>query len=132
MRNRLSQRNEIFPILKQNFLGKNQGKIVVPIASGFEILNLNDICYFKAEGSYTQIYFNRQPCLLVSKNLKHFEFILAGIHNFVRIHRSYILNINFAKKLLKTDGGSIWLENNTELPVSEEKMIQLIEMIKRL
>ena len=62
-------------------------------------INLQDISYLKAEGSYTQIYFASNTKMLISKNLRHFEFILTNIKSFIRIHRSFIVNINFAKKI---------------------------------
>ncbi len=123
---------ELLPVLKQNFQPDSHRKIVVPVANGFEILNLNDICYFKAEGSYTNIFFATGASLLVSKNLKHFEFILSGINSFVRIHRSYIANINFAKKIIRNDGSILLLENKSELPVSEEKMEKILELLQKL
>ncbi len=105
---------------------------MVPIANGFEIVNLKEVCYFKAEGSYTQIFFAGNTSMLVSKNLKHFEFILSGISSFIRIHRSLIANINFAKKLLRTDGGTLFMENKKELPVSDDKMETILEMLQKL
>lgn len=123
---------EILPVLKQNFQQEAQKKIVVPVANGFEILNLKDICYFKAEGSYTQIFFASNTKMLVSKNLKHFEFILTNIKGFIRIHRSFIVNISFAKKILRKDGATIILENNIELPVADDKIEIIIESLEKL
>jgi two-component system LytT family response regulator len=123
---------ELLPALKQNLQPNNFKKIVVPVASGFDILNITTICYFKAEGSYTNIFFADNTSLLVSKNLKHFEFILSGINHFIRIHRSYIANINYAKKILRKEGGILLLENKSELPVAEDKMDRIIELLQTL
>jgi len=123
---------EILPVLKQNFQQEAQNKIVVPVANGFEILNLQDISYFKAEGSYTQIFFASNTKMLISKNLRHFEFILTNIKSFIRIHRSFIVNINFAKRILRKDGGTLILENNIELPVADDKMEIIIESLQKL
>ncbi len=123
---------ELLPALKQNFQPNNCRKIVVPVASGFDILNLNDICYFKAEGSYTNIFFANNSSLLVSKNLKHFEFILSGINHFIRIHRSYIANINYVKKIIRKEGEILLLENKSELPVAEDKMDRIIDSLQKL
>jgi two-component system, LytTR family, response regulator len=123
---------ELLPALKQNLQPNSFKKIVVPVASGFDILNINNICYFKAEGSYTSIFFADNTNLLVSKNLKHFEFILSGINYFVRIHRSYIANINYVKKILRKEGGILLLENKSELPVAEDKMDPIIDLLQTL
>lgn len=131
-RKKIMQPVEIFPVLKENFQNDGNKKIVVPVVSGFEVLNLKDVCYFKAEGSYTQIFFADNTALLVSKNLKHFEFILSDINNFVRTHRSFIVNVNFVKKILRKDGGMLLLENKTELPVTEDKVHKIIELLQML
>jgi two-component system LytT family response regulator len=123
---------ELLPSLKENLQPNNYKKIVVPVASGFDILNLKDICYFKAEGSYTNIFFADNSNLLVSKNLKHFEFILSGINHFVRIHRSYIANISYAKKIIRKDGGILLLDNKSELPVAEDKIDKIIDSLQKL
>jgi two-component system LytT family response regulator len=123
---------ELLPALKENLQPNNFKKIVVPVASGFDILNLKDISYFKAEGSYTHIFFEDNSSLLVSKNLKHFEYILSSIHHFVRIHRSYIANINYVKKIVRKEGGILLLENKTELPVAEDKMDRIIDALQKL
>jgi two-component system LytT family response regulator len=36
------------PVLRQNFIEETNKKIVLPVANGYEILNLKDICYLKA------------------------------------------------------------------------------------
>jgi len=120
------------PVLKQNFQTDAIRKIVVPVSNGFEVLNLKDICYFKADGSYTQIYFVSNTTMLVSKNLKHFEFVLGGINSFLRIHRSFIVNINFVKRIFRKDGGMLVLENNAELPVAEDKMELILEALGKI
>jgi two-component system LytT family response regulator len=123
---------EFFPVLKENLQNEGNKKIVVPVLSGFEVLSVKDICYFKAEGSYTQICFADNTALLVSKNLKHFELILSGINCFVRNHRSFIVNVNFVKKILRRDGGILLLENKTELPITEDKIQKVVELLQML
>lgn len=123
---------ELLPALRENLQLNDSKKIVVPVANGFDVLNLKEICYFKAEGSYTNIFFADRSSLLVSKNLKHFEFIVSSINHFVRIHRSYIANINYVKKIIRKEGGILLLENKSELPVAEDKMEKIIELLQRL
>ncbi len=123
---------EILPLLKQNLAPGNNRRIAVPVANGLEILNVKDICYLKAEGSYTQIFFVASPNLLVSKNLKYFEFILSGCENFLRVHRSFIVNLNFVKRVIRKDGGILCLENKTELPIAEDKLEKVLELLQKI
>lgn len=131
-RKKITQPPEIFPVLRENLQNENSKKIVVPVVSGFEVLKLKDVCYFKAEGSYTQIFFSDNTTMLVSKNLKHFEFMLTGIDSFIRIHRSFLVNLNFVKKILRSDGGTLLLDNKTQLPVSEDSISKIIELLQKL
>jgi two-component system LytT family response regulator len=125
------QQADLIPLLKTNLQNPINKKIVVPVVSGFEVLNLKDICYFKAEGSYTQIFFIDNTSLLVSKNLKHFEFILSDLDFFVRIHRSFVVNINFVKKIMRKDGGVLFLENHIELPIADDKTQKVLDLLQK-
>jgi two-component system LytT family response regulator len=116
--------------LRKNFIEETNKKIVLPVANGYEILNLQDICYLKAEGSYTQIVARNDTSLLASKNLKYFQFVLEGAGYFFRIHRSIIVNIHFAKKLLRNEGVSLILETGAQLPVANEKVVELLQLLR--
>ena len=124
--------SENLPILKNNLHPSVNKKIVVPVANGYEVLNLNDICYLKADGSYTRLFFRSNTNMLVSKNLKHFEFILSDISYFIRVHRSFIVNIHRIKKVLRKDGGTVFLENEAELPIAEDKIQLILNALKML
>ena len=127
-----TKRRDFLPILKENFKSESNKKIVVPVSDGYEILELKNIYYFKAEGSYTKIFFANNTSMLISKNLKHIEFILSENHGFFRIHRSFIANLNFARKILRNDGGTLLLENKIELPISDEKMNKVLGFLHNI
>ncbi|PLX06663.1 MAG: hypothetical protein C0596_15205 [Marinilabiliales bacterium] len=54
--------------------------------------------------------------------MKEFEDILTNF-NFFRPHTSYLVNLNYIKKLDKSDGGFLILKNGKEIPVSQRKKI---------
>lgn len=116
----------VLSTLKQNFQSDKDKKIVLPISNGYEIINVQNICYLRAEGSYTQIFTINNETILASKNLKHFQFILEEISFFYRIHRSTIVNIRFIKKLLRSEGGILLLEDKTQLPIANDKIDGLL------
>ncbi len=120
------------PVLKQNLENKASRKIVISVANGFEVINLADISYLKAEGSYTQICLNDQSVITASKNLKHFEYMLSEARHFIRVHRSYIVNASFVKRILRKDGIMLVMDNKSEVPVSEEKVEQVLELLQAL
>ena len=110
-------------ILKSK-LNKAEGKITLPQQDGFQVLNIADILYCKADDNYTEIYLENKK-LLVSKTLKYFEEALAD-YPFARIHKSYLVNVNEVIKYRKGKGGSVIISNGKELLVSASKKKQFL------
>lgn len=105
------------------------GKITIPQRDGFEVINTADILYCKADDNYTEIYLNDNKKKLVSKTLKYFEDALND-GNFVRIHKSFLVNINEVVKYQKGKGGSVVLSNGKQLMVSASKKANLLAYFK--
>ncbi|CAL2105334.1 two-component system, LytTR family, response regulator [Tenacibaculum sp. 190524A02b] len=104
------------------------GKITIPQQDGFEVLEVNDILFCKADDNYTEIYLSNRK-KVVSKTLKHFENILEE-YAFARVHKSYLVNINAVIKYKKGKGGSIVLLNGQEIMVSATKKANLLSYFK--
>ena len=96
-------------------LNKVDGKITLPQQDGFQVLNVADILYCKADDNYTEIYLENKK-ILVSKTLKYFEEALTQFA-FARIHKSYLVNVNEVVKYRKGKGGSVVVSNGKELLV---------------
>ena len=101
-----------------------EGKITIPQQDGFQVLNVADIMYCKADDNYTEIYINDKR-IVVSKTLKYFEDTLADF-SFARVHKSYVVNVNEVVKYVKGKGGSVILSNGKELLVSASKKKDLL------
>lgn len=95
------------------------GKLTLPQQDGFQVLNVSDILYCKADDNYTEIFLENKK-ILVSKTLKYFEDALVGFP-FARIHKSYLVNVNEVVKYRKGKGGSVVISNGKELLVSASK-----------
>ncbi len=100
------------------------GKITIPQQDGFQVLNIADILYCKADDNYTEIYLDKRK-ILVSKTLKYFEEALQGF-SFARIHKSFLVNVNEVIKYRKGKGGSVVVSNGKELLVSASKKKELL------
>jgi two-component system LytT family response regulator len=106
-----------------------EGKITIPTQSGFEILNIQDIIYAKADDNYTEIFLVNNVKKLVSKTLKYFDDALKN-NGFARIHKSYLVNINTIISYQKGSGGTVTLSNGKELSVSASKKAALLAHFK--
>lgn len=105
-----------------------ESKITIPQQDGFEVLEVNDILYCEADDNYTNIYLKKGK-KLVSKTLKYFETTLEP-HGFVRIHKSYLVNLSAIVKYRKGKGGSVVLSSGKELAVSSSKKGMLLSFFK--
>ncbi len=114
-------------ILTSNF-STVEGKITIPQQDGFQVLEVADIHYCKADDNYTEIYL-KEKRIVVSKTLKYFEEALANFP-FVRIHKSYLVNLNSIVKYKKGKGGSVVLSIGKELAVSATKKANLLAYFK--
>ncbi len=114
-------------ILAPNF-NKTSEKITVPVQDGFEVININDIVFCKADDNYTEIHFKNSK-KLVSKTLKHFETLLKD-YSFARIHKSYLVNVASIVKYKKGKGGSVLVSNGKEISVASSKKAKLLSYFK--
>ncbi len=105
-----------------------KGKLTLPQQDGFQVLNVTDILYCKADDNYTEIYLENKK-ILVSKTLKYFEEALAEFP-FSRIHKSYLVNVNEVVKYRKGKGGSVVISNGKELLVSASKKKEFLSFFE--
>lgn len=112
-----------------NFDTNNFNKIALPTSTGFVFEKTRNIIYCKSNGNYTNIFILNKPTLLISKSLKEIESILPE-NVFFRIHKSYLVNLNYVKSINKTNACKLILETGDILPVSSRKEKQLINTIK--
>ncbi len=105
-----------------------EGKITIPQQDGFEVLEIADILYCEADDNYTKIHLVKGQ-KLVSKTLKYFEESLNA-QGFVRIHKSYLVNVNKITRYRKGKGGSIVLTSGKEVAVSSSKKGTLLDYFK--
>jgi two-component system LytT family response regulator len=113
---------------KKEFKNK---KLVLRTSESLHIINISDIYFCKSDNSYTTFYFEGNEKILVSKSLKDYEGLLAD-YGFFRPHQSFLVNLNHIKKVDKTDGGFIIMENKKEIPVSLRQMKNLIGLLEKL
>ena len=106
-------------------------KICLATSDGFEFIEVNDILYCKAEGSYTAFILKNSEKLLVSKHLKEYENLLHE-QDFMRVHNSFLINLKEVKKYIKSDGGYIIMNNGDTVSISRSKKEDFIHVMSAL
>lgn len=125
---------EKYTLLKENLKQDSIKKIAIPTGNSLVFIETEKIIYIKGEGAYSEIFCLDNEKLLVSRNLKNFEDIMCNHQDFVRNHKSYIVNTNYIKTYIKSDGGCLELKNGVQIPISTDKIqsiLDAIEIIKR-
>lgn len=112
--------------LKENLKEEGLDKIAVPDSNSIKFLNLDDILFFKADNTYTEIFFLDNEKLVISRTLKNIEDTLAGSAHFFRCHKSYIVNVKYLTDYVKSDGGYLVIKGKHNIPVSVDKVQELL------
>lgn len=106
-------------------------KLALNTLDKLHIVNISDIVRCESDVNYTQFFFSNGNKLLVTKTLKDFEDLLSE-HQFIRVHQSHLVNVNFIKEFVKSDGGYLVMTDKTSVPVSTRKRMAVIEMLNSL
>lgn len=104
---------------------KQIDKIAVSSLSGIVFIRLDDILYAEASSNYSILVLNNNEKVIVSKTLKDVQEILEE-HNFFRIHRQFIINLNKVKHFNKIEC-ILTMENDKQLQVARIQRDKLIE-----
>ncbi len=107
---------------------ENTGKIALPMANEIQFVDINQIIYCKGEDNYTYFFLTNNKNLLVSKTLKEYEELLSE-YKFLRVHRSYLINLNFVKSFVKKEGGYIVMSNNAQVSISRNKKEEVMRVL---
>ena len=102
--------------------------IAFPTESGFELIKLNSILYCVADNNYCKIVCLDGTKTTLSKSLKYVEESLPT-DIFQRIHKSYLVNLNYISRFNKTNDLLVELNNGENLPVSIRKKEAFINAI---
>lgn len=129
--NKRSRQQRIETLLSNVNIGESwKQKIALPTFDGYQMEAINDIVYCQADINYTQIFLKNSSKIIVSKTLKYIENLLPD-DLFFRIHKTYLVNINYIKKYSKIDGPRITLENGTQLEVATRRTEEFVKAITK-
>jgi two-component system LytT family response regulator len=110
--------------LIKNYLSGNMtenfSKIVVHVADGYDIVDINNIIFIEALDSYTKLKLTNNVSYVASRSLKDFEELLSE-KGFYRVHKSYLINLRHMVKIVKGVSAAVVMSNGVQVPVSARK-----------
>jgi two-component system, LytTR family, response regulator len=104
-------------------------KIALPQMGSTTFLDVSEIVSIQADSNYSIIHKQDMQKIVVTKILKDFEDILDDAQ-FVRIHKSHIINLQFVKEYSTLDGGIVKMKDGNEWPVSRRQIDTLLQKMK--
>ncbi|MEL6143698.1 MAG: LytTR family DNA-binding domain-containing protein, partial [Bacteroidota bacterium] len=103
-------------------------RIALPTLLGLEIIAPAEVRYCTAEDNFTRFYLTDGRKLLICRKLKFFSDLLEAA-GFCRIHRSTLVNLSYVKRYHRGKGGSVFLDDETELIVAAARKPTLLERL---
>ncbi len=107
----------LFETLQKN--NKNTS-IGLPTMEGLDFVKTDSIIYCHSDGNYTEIFLEDKRKFLVTRKIKFMEEKLDP-SQFIRVHNSYLINLNYVEKYIKGRGGTLVMSNGDSIPVSVRK-----------
>ncbi len=125
--------NQNIQVLLDNIKARDADphKIILSTSEKIHIIETDQIIRCESDNYYTNFFLADGKKILVSKTLKENEQLLSD-HNFIRPHKSHLVNVKYIKGFLKYDGGYIEMTDGSRIPVSRRKREKIIEVITHL
>ena len=123
-------RNERLKNLTVSLSGKNEiRKISLPNSQGYTLIGIDEIIHIEAASNYSVFHLDKRETITVSRVLKEYEELLPD-DQFVRIHKSSIINLSYLKEFNFKNGLEVLLKNGVKIAVSRRRASDFIEKVK--
>ncbi|HLP93394.1 MAG TPA: LytTR family DNA-binding domain-containing protein [Saprospiraceae bacterium] len=107
-------------------------RIAIPTSRGLEMIPVSDILYLEADWNYTYFHFMRGGVKLklhASQSLKNYESALESYPDFLKVHRSYVVNLLQVDRFNRSDS-ALELSDGSVVPVARGSREELEERLR--
>jgi two-component system LytT family response regulator len=119
-------------LAKEIILKEAPKQIILRNNTSFDIIPILDVIYIKAMGGYSQIYFKKNQAIqktLMSNPISFYEEMLPN-NKFYRVHRSFLINSGYIKKIHKNETPELELNDSTIIPIGRRRYSGLLQFLK--
>lgn len=103
-------------------------RIPIPTNEGLTLIHVKDIIRIVADRAYCKIYSTDNQKLFATKSLGEVETLLPP-STFFRTHTSHLINLDYVKKYIKEDGGSVVMDDDSHVPLSRRRKTLFLSML---
>ena len=104
-------------------------KIAIPTMEGLQMVLVESIISCAADRNYTVISMKNNQKIIASRTLKELEVMLED-YSFIRVHHSYLVNLNEVEKYIKGEGGYLLMSNTSTIDVSRSRKEVLLKKLQ--
>jgi two-component system LytT family response regulator len=123
---------EQFRMLMNHIQNKDSSfsKIAIPTIEGFELVHIENVIYCEADDNYTHLYIKNKKKITACRNLKEIEEQMNDFRFFIRVHHSYLVNLNEVTKYIRGEGGYLIMSDNSTVNVSRSRKEMLLSKLQ--
>ncbi len=122
------QANDRMQYLLENMSDASK-RIALPLTDKIEFIEINQIVRLEGEGNYTHVFLTSGEKFFVCKPMKEFDDLLSD-YNFLRVHRSHLINLDEVKTYIKTEGGYIKMKDGSSVSISRQRKNMVVSRLK--
>jgi len=93
-----------------------------------QVVRVDEIVRCESERNYTTFFLKGGKQIVVTRTLKEYEELLEPL-GFVRVHHSHLINLEYLKEFIKSDGGYAVMSDGAQVPVSVRKRDDLMKAL---
>lgn len=121
--------HESIAVAHDILVNKRTDRISLSANDGYHVVWLKDIVFCSASGNYTTFHLINNKQIVISKIIKEYEELLPT-ENFLRVHQSYLVNMNYVEKFTKDH--LLILQNGAEVMVASRKKDEVLNWLKQI
>jgi two-component system, LytTR family, response regulator len=106
----------------------NFDPLLLRTSKGLSFLDSNCIIRVEAVSNYSRIYFNNGKTMVVAKLLRWFEAQLST-QQFIRVHRTHLVNKNFIRNYFNGQVSKLELSNGEMIEVARRKKTYFLQCL---
>jgi len=104
-------------------------KLALSLQHGIRFVEVGDVVRMEAAGTYAVVHLKDGDQIAVTKGLSYFGKLLAD-RQFFRCHHSHLVNLRWVKNYNRGEGGSLDLEDGSEIEVSRRRKQDLLKALR--
>lgn len=103
-------------------------KIAVPTVEGFELIPADQVTRCEADDNYTHLFLKNKSKIKACRTLKEMEAQLHDFTFFIRVHHSFLVNLNEVTRYVRGEGGYLVMSDGSTVNVSRSRKDALLKL----